>query len=123
MAICGHRCRCPGKPISSVVPAEIPQLTRNQFLVHALLSIHPTYRATTNPSRFLPSSASLQHWAPGKAPPDSAVPAISSDDKIPTPDQLRYDVLGDRRRANAVFVVLGASRFVHANRVAGRLTF
>lgn len=78
-----------------------------QFLVHALLSIHPTYRATTSPTRFLPNGAST--YQPAPYPPDSAIPELTGVRKIPTADELRYDELKDRRRANAVFVVLGKS--------------
>ncbi|KAK1924853.1 nucleotide-diphospho-sugar transferase [Papiliotrema laurentii] len=74
------------------------------FLVHALLSIHPTYRATTSPTRFLPNGAST--YQPAPYPPDSAIPELTGVRKIPTADELRYDELKDRRRANAVFVVL-----------------
>ena len=73
------------------------------LVLHALLSIHPTYRATTSPSRFFPSSGS---WRPGLAPPDSAIPQLSGKPR-PTFDELKYDALEGRRKANAVFVVLG----------------
>lgn len=40
-------------------------------------------------------------------PPDSAVPELTGVKTIPTADELRYDELKDRRRAKAVFIVLG----------------
>ncbi|ORX39932.1 putative alpha-1,2-mannosyltransferase [Kockovaella imperatae] len=70
--------------------------------IHLLLSIHPTYRATTSPYRFLPQTSSNEIIS--GLPPESAVPDVSI--QLPTADDLRGADLSSRPRANAVFVVL-----------------
>ncbi|ORY27183.1 putative alpha-1,2-mannosyltransferase [Naematelia encephala] len=72
--------------------------------MHALLSIHPTYRATTSPFSLLPSGSNADSWEPNE-PPDSAIPTLSGQ-KRPTLEELNSDALEGRRKANAVFVVL-----------------
>jgi hypothetical protein len=86
-----------------------------QFLIHILASIHPTYRATTNPMKFVPESwkdyqSSLNSNTPGIS--DSAIPNIGQPiGHFPEFESLRNNsALDGRRKANAVFVVLGMSR-------------
>jgi alpha 1,2-mannosyltransferase len=83
-----------------------------QFLVHILASIHPTYRATTNPMKFVPESwrdykSSLN--SPGMS--DSVIPDLGQPKgEVPDFEDLRNNnALEGRRKANAVFVVLGKS--------------
>lgn len=81
------------------------------FLIHILASIHPTYRATTNPMKFVPESwkdyqSSLNSNTPGIS--DSAIPNIGQPiGHFPEFESLRNNsALDGRRKANAVFVVL-----------------
>jgi alpha 1,2-mannosyltransferase len=83
-----------------------------QLLLHMLASIHPTYRANTSPLSLLPdtwrsTSVTGGYDSAGTTwPPDSAVPELSGKTR-PLFDDLRVDELANRRKANAVFVVLG----------------
>lgn len=87
-------------------------LPNPQFLIHILASIHPTYRATTNPMKFVPESwrdyqSSLNSNTPGIS--DSAIPNLGQPiGHFPEFESLRNNsALEGRRKANAVFVVLG----------------
>ena len=89
-------------------------ITNPQFLIHVLASIHPTYRATTNPMKFVPESwkdyqSSLNSNTPGIS--NSAIPNIGQPiGQFPEFESLRNNsALNGRRKANAVFVVLGMS--------------
>ena len=89
-------------------------ITNPQFLIHVLASIHPTYRATTNPMKFVPESwkdyqSSLNSNTPGMS--NSAIPNIGQPiGQFPEFESLRNNsALDGRRKANAVFVVLGMS--------------
>ncbi|RSH94087.1 alpha 1,2-mannosyltransferase 2.4.1 [Saitozyma podzolica] len=81
------------------------------LLMHMLASIHPTYRANTSPLSLLPdtwrsTSVSGTYDSAGTTwPPDSAVPELTGKTR-PLFDDLRVDELANRRKANAVFVVL-----------------
>lgn len=81
-----------------------------QVTLHLLLSIHPTYRATTSPFSYLPSEWSSPSSAGTLGdgsilPPAATVPKLTG--KRPDLEDLREDGLEGRRKANAVFVVLG----------------
>jgi alpha 1,2-mannosyltransferase len=87
----------------------LPSKADPQLMVHLLLSIHPTYRATTSPFNYLPSGNSgvVNGMGDGSAvPPDDAVPVLTGK-KRPGLDELNGDALEGRRKANAAFVVLG----------------
>lgn len=81
-----------------------------QVLIHLLASIHPTYRATTNPMQFVPDSwrdykpsVNSPSWANNAAPDIGQAPG-----ELPEFEDLRGNkALDTRRKANAVFVVLG----------------
>jgi hypothetical protein len=90
------------------------QRANPQFLIHVLASIHPTYRATTNPMKFVPESwrdyqSSLNSNTPGIS--DSVIPDVGQPfGQLPDFESLRNNsALDGRRKANAVFVVLGQS--------------
>lgn len=88
-----------------------------QFLIHILASIHPTYRATTNPMKFVPESwrdyQSSLNGSPGIS--GSVIPKIGQPDgQLPDFESLRNSsALDGRRKANAVFVVLGTLSLPH----------
>jgi hypothetical protein len=67
-----------------------------QLAAHVLLSIHPTYRANTSPFSLLPQS-------------DSSVSYPHSETSVPDSIAKEDDSLEGRRKAKAVFVVLGRS--------------
>jgi alpha 1,2-mannosyltransferase len=81
-----------------------------QVLIHILASIHPTYRATTNPMKFVPES-----WRDYKSAlnspgiPNAVIPNVGQPEgQLPEFESLRNNSAVDgRRKANAVFVVLG----------------
>jgi len=73
--------------------------------IHLLLSVHPTYRASTNPLSLFPShSDSL--WKPGQAPPASSLPSLQDGSPLDIDDIGKEEALSQRRKAKAVFVVL-----------------
>lgn len=81
-----------------------------QILIHMLASIHPTYRATTNPLKYVPES-----WKDYKSSlnsptlSDAVIPNVGQPQgQLPDFEDLRDNkALDGRRKANAVFVVLG----------------
>lgn len=78
-------------------------LTDPQLGVHLLASIHPTYRASTSPFSLLPSSYS---HAPTEAP-SAAYPVDDSGNHLSFDELKSSGTIEGRRKANAVFVVLG----------------
>lgn len=110
MSLLIHRLVCQRwRCANSVIP--LLSILKDQVLIHLLASIHPTYRATTNPMQFVPDS--WRDYKPSFSSPgwvNSAAPDIGqAPGELPEFEDLRGNsALDTRRRANAVFVVLGA---------------
>lgn len=73
-------------------------------MAHLLLSISPNYRARTAWISLFPTSDAT--WSEGRPPPEGAVPSLTGKLR-PVLGDLNSDELAGRRKAKAVFVVLG----------------